>query len=485
MLKQYSQKLLLLCMLLAFGAILRAQSNQAMRLADCIQYALENHPDIKSAQLQLKDADWRVKENFATGLPQISAGVSYSGFLQRGGLPSSALSFGGGGGSIDQNSPFYQTLDQALGNGGVDALGQFLGAAFASDPDSKIFFNPVHSISGTLGVNQLIFNNSYLIAIRAAKYYRQYVDNQLAVARQTVRNRVIDAYLPALLISENLSILDKNIGNLEKLFSDTKAINKAGFAEQLDVDRLELSLSTLRSERGNLARQREIVVNVLKFNMGMLVANEISLSDDVPTLLAASGDVDLTSPINFMARPEYLLLLKGRDLSNIQVDLYRKPWMPTVAGFAQWQPGYQGGFGNKSSDSFDKWYYIPSAVAGLSVSVPIWDGGGSKAKKERAIISAQTVEIQKQMLENAFSLELDGARKQYLNAQERVANQEKNLALAQRIYDTTQIKYKAGIGSSFEITQSESALYNAQQGLLQARFDLLTAKVAIKKALGQ
>jgi len=482
----YSQKLLLIGILLAFGAMANAQSSQTMSLNDCIQFGLQNHPDIKTAQLQIRDADWRVKENFATGLPQISAGLSYTGFIQRGGLPSGALSFGGGGGSIDQNAPYYQTLENALGgSGGVDALGQFLGAAFASDPNSKIFFNPVHSVSGTLGVNQLIFNNSYLVGLRAARYYRQYVDNQLAVALQNVRNQVTDAYLPALLISENLSILDKNIGNLEKLFSDTKAINKAGFAEQLDVDRLELSLSTLRSERGNLARQREIVVNALKFTMGMPVANEISLSDDVPTLLAASGEVDLTSAPNFMARPEYLLLLKGRDLSNIQIDLYRKPWMPTVAGFAQWQPGYQGGFGAKDAAGFNNWYYIASAVAGVSVSLPIWDGGGSKAKKERAIISAQTVDIQKQMLENAIALELDGARKQYLNALERVANQEKNLALAQRIYDTTQIKYKSGVGSSFEVTQSESGLYSAQQSLLQSRYDLLIAKVAIKKALGQ
>lgn len=457
-----------------------------MSLADCILFALENHPDAKTAQLQVKDADWRVKENFATGLPQISAGATYTGFIQRGGLPSSALSFGGGGGSIDPNAPYFQTLEQRLGGSdGIDALGEFLGAAFASDPDSKIFFNPVHSVSGNVSANQLIFNNSYLIGLRAARYYRQYVDNQLAVVRQTVRNRVTDGYLPALLISENLSILDKNIGNLEKLFADTKAINKAGFAEQLDVDRLELSLSTLRSERGTLARQREIVVNALKFNMGMPVANEISLSDNTTTLLAASGDVDLTSPANFMARPEYLLLLKGRDLSGVQVDLFRKPWMPTVAGFVQWQPSYQGGFGSKGSDSFKDWYYISSAVAGVSVSIPIYDGGGAKAKKERALITAQTVDIQKQMLENAISLELDAARKQYLNAQERVASQEKNVALAQRIYDTTQTKYKAGVGSSFEITQSESGLYAAQQGLLQAQFDLLTAKTAIKKAMGQ
>ncbi len=479
MFKEIAQKLLLVAALVSLGTYAQAQSSPSMSLSDCIQFAFENHPDIKTAQLQIKDADWRVKENFSTGLPQVSAGATYSGFIQRGGLPSSALGIGGSG-PVDLTTSL-PSFNQAQ----ITDLNGVFGNLFASDPDSKIFFNPVHSVSGNVSLNQLIFNNSYLIGLRAARYYRQYVENQLAVARQTVRNNVTDAYLPALLISDNLSILDKNIGNLEKLFSDTKAINQAGFAEQLDVDRLELSLSTLRSERGSLARQREIVVNALKFNMGMPIANELSLSDNTGLLLAASGDVDLTSPADFMARPEYLLLLKGRDLSGVQVDLYRKPWMPTVAGFVQWQPSYQGGFGAKDSDGFDKWFYISSAVAGLSVNIPIYDGGGTKAKRERALISAQTVEIQKGMLENAISLELDGARKQFLNAQERVANQERNLALAQRIYDTTQTKYKAGVGSSFEITQSESGLYAAQQGLLQAQFDLLTAKVAIKKAMGQ
>lgn len=479
MLHQYAQKLALLVALLMLGSGVQAQGSQAMSLDDCIRYALENHPDIKAAQLQIKDADWRVKENLSTGLPQVSAGATYSGFIQRGGLPSSALGFGSSG-PVDL-SPILTSFS----SGQVSELNTVFGGIFASDPDSKIFFNPVHSVSGNISVNQLIFNNSYLIGLRAAKYYRQYVEHQLAVTRQTVRNQVTDAYLPALLISDNLTILDKNIGNLEKLMNDTKAINQAGFAEQLDVDRLELSISTLRSERGNLARQQEIVINALKFNMGMPIAEAITLSDNTGALLASSETVDMESPVNFMSRPEYLLLLKGRELNNLQVDLYRKPWMPTVAGFMQWQPSYQGGFGASDSEGFDKWFYISSAVAGLSVSIPIYDGGGSKAKRERAVISAQTVDIQKGMLENALALELDAARKQYLNAQERVASQEKNVTLAQKIYDTTQTKYRAGVGSSFEITQAESGLYSAQQGLLQAQYDLLTAKIAIRKALGQ
>lgn len=479
MLNQYAQKLALLVLLLTCSTLAGAQGSQAMSLNDCVQYALENHPDIKASQLQIKDADWRVKENLSTGLPQISAGATYTGFLQRGGLPSSALGFGSSG-PVDL-SPILTSFS----SGQVDELNTVFGGIFASDPDSKIFFNPVHSVSGNVSVNQLVFNNSYLIGLRAAKYYRQYVDQQLAVIKQTVRNKVTDAYLPALLLSDNLAILDKNIGNLEKLLVDTKAINQAGFAEQLDVDRLELSIATLRSERGNLARQQEIVVNALKFNMGMPIAENISLTDNTNALLAATGTVDMESPVNFMARPEYLLLLKGRELNYLQVDLYRKPWMPTVAGFMQWQPSYQGGFGASDSEGFDKWFYISSAVAGLSVSIPIYDGGGSKARRERALISAQTVDIQKGMLENALTLELDAARKQYLNAQERVASQEKNVALAQKIYDTTQTKYRAGVGSSFEITQAESGLYSAQQGLLQAQYDLLTAKIAIRKALGQ
>jgi outer membrane protein TolC len=89
------------------------------------------------------------------------------------------------------------------------------------------------------------------------------------------------------------------------------------------------------------------------------------------------------------------------------------------------------------------------------------------------------------LLENGFAMELETARKLYLNAQERVLSQQKNLDLAQRIFNTTQTKYKAGIGSSFEMVQAEQSLYTSQQGLMTARFDLLTARVAVKKALGK
>lgn len=412
-----------------------------MNLPDCIQYAYDNNPQIRIAQLQITDAECQIRESKSIGYPQLSASIGYQYFIQRPGIPASAFFPGGG--------------------------------------DEKVAFSAYHNLTPGLTWNQLLFSNSYLVGLRAARYYKAYVEQQVAVTKRELRNAVTDAFLPALLISENLAILDKNTGNLEKLLSETRATSQAGFAEQLDVDRLELSLSTLRAERDNLVRQREVVVNALKFAMGMPVNQEIALSGNVQQLLAEYASAGPGAEINFSNRPEYVQLLKGRDLNAIQIELYSKPWMPTVSAFVQYQPGFQGAFGNDT-----KWFFIPSALAGLSVNVPIWDGGTSRARRERASISVQTIDAQKQLLENAITLEVENARKQYLNAEERMKSQQKNLDLAQRIYNTTQTKYKAGVGSSFELVSAEQQLYAAQQSLMQSQFDLLTARVAIKKALG-
>ncbi len=463
-----------------FSGTVMAQN--AMSLNDCINYGLTNHPNVKVAELAITEANWRIKENTATGLPQVSAGLGYTGFLQRGGLPSSALSFGPSG---DSQPVFPPIVGEQFTDKQVEALGAFIGTAFASDPDAKIFFSPVHTLAGDLSANQLIFSNSYRLAKRAASQYRDLVNLQLDVVKSTLRNQIVDAYLPALMIDDNLQTLDKNATNLEKLLTETRAVNKAGFVEQLDVDRLELALVTLRSERENLARQREIVVDALKFTMGMPVSEKVALADNTDRLMAQYADADLTSAINYMNRPEYLNLLKGRELSQLQVQLNEKTWLPNVVGFLQWQGNAQGGFGTKGTDSFKDWYFIPSTVGGIKLTSTLWDSGVNKAKRQRAIIALQTIDEQKKLLENAFALELEVARKQYMSAQDRAANQQKNLDLAQKIYNTTQTKYKAGIGSSFEVVQAEQGVYAAQQNVMNARFDVLKARVAIRKALGE
>jgi outer membrane protein TolC len=59
------------------------------------------------------------------------------------------------------------------------------------------------------------------------------------------------------------------------------------------------------------------------------------------------------------------------------------------------------------------------------------------------------------------------------------------LALAERILETTRIKYREGVGSSLEMTQAEQELYRTQANRLNALYDLVLAKAALDKALGK
>ena len=75
--------------------------------------------------------------------------------------------------------------------------------------------------------------------------------------------------MPTLLIDESIKTIDKNIQNLEKTLGEVKATYKAGFVEQLDVDRLELSINNLKSQRDNLIRQRETLDDLIKNEIEM------------------------------------------------------------------------------------------------------------------------------------------------------------------------------------------------------------------------
>jgi outer membrane protein TolC len=407
-----------------------------MSLEQCIEYALANSPDVKVASLKVADAEWQIQENKSFGYPQLQAGLGYQHFLKVPALPASALGFG--------------------------------------TSDERIAFQLRNNANGSLGWNQLLFSNDYLLGLRAARLLRELAEEELEATRRAVRNTVTDAYLPTLIIAESVGILDKNIGTIQTLLNETEATRQAGFAEQLDVDRLRLTRSTLNSQRANIIRQRETVVNALKFTMGYPVVEPLEVSDDIETLLATYGVIDTAAVLNLSDRPEYRQILKARALQNLDVERYARPWMPTVGGFLSGQGSFQG-----NSELF----WIPSAVAGVSASINLWDGGISRARRERAKLAVANIEQQEAKLVNALHLEVVNAQKTYVSAMEDYRNRRDNLALAERIYETTQVKFRAGVGSSFELVTTEQQLFDAQRALIDAQFQLLSALSDYRQAL--
>jgi outer membrane protein TolC len=430
----------ILFLLIPFGLSTATFAQEAMSLADCIEYALVNHQEVHLAQLSMRDADWQIKENRAAAYPHFSLGLNANRYIQQPALPAEALGFEG------------------------------------APAGTKVKFALENTYSGTITYDQLLFNSDYIVSLKAAKLYRQYAELQYRTVVERVRDKVNDAYLPALVLSESISVLDRNITNQELLLKETKATYATGFVEQLDVDRVDYVVSTLKTLRESQVRQRDMMLDNLKFTMNMPLATVITLSDDIDKLLADYDDIDPEEALNYMNRPQYPEILKLRELSQVQIEIYQKDWLPKLSFFANYNPSFQGG---------DELFWIPSALIGFSLTMPIYDGGYSDAKEERAIVSALKVDEQKSTIMRALDLQVETARKQYANNKQKVADQEHNVALAQRIHDTAQAKFKEGVGSSFEVTQAQTSLLQAENILIQSRFDYLQSIVDLRKALGK
>ncbi len=458
-----------------WGGEVQAQEVTRMTLDEAIAYAFQNSSAIKTSMMNIQDADLLIKENKSTALPKVSAEVNLQRFVIQPGLPASALGFGNDPVSMYSNT-YTSNRFKALEEKNGITPPPF--SPPASSSDGKVRFQLKNNFNGGITANQLLFSGSYTLAVRASQYYKDLVNVQFAKKQDSLRNAVIDAYLPTHLIDESIKTLDKNIKNLEKTFADVKATFKAGFIEQLDVDRLEFSINNLIAQRDNLVRQREIPLNALKLTINFPLDSPLALNDDINSLLKPFNEAELLEAVDYQNRSEIKEIQASKKLVDLNVELVRSGRLPTVVAFGSYQYALQG---NEIKNMFG----VPSAVVGIKATYPIWDSNERKIKTQRAILSVEQFNLVRKDVERVINFQVGNARIAVVNAQKNLENQQKNLALADRIYSVTQKKYKEGVGSSLELTTAERDIYAAQQTVRQAQYDLLVAQRYLHKVLGK
>ena len=447
---------------------LLATAQSAFSLEEAIQYAINNSPDLKLKQLDIADAEGQIIEYRATGMPTVSANVIYQHYIDIPTQLAPADAFG-----------FPPELVQFF-SGVSDATGVPLQFSQPTGEFQEFQFGTKNSISAGIEANAMIFDGSFFVGLKAIRLYRDLVQKQLQQTAADIRPNVTKAYLAALIAHENKEILNKNIANLDKTYKETQAIYENGFAEKLDVDRLELSLNNLRAEAENVNRLIDITYNLLKFQMGYPQNENITLTDNIDALISATvaDESALTGTFSYEDRAEYQTLKTAEQLNLLNIRRYKVAYYPSLYLFGSYQQIMQA---NNIADG--KWF--PTSIVGAQLNVPIFDGLDKKAKIERARVGLNKTLLQKAEFERGMNLEVANARTNFLNARQTVENRKQSQGMAEKIFETTKIKYREGVGSSIEVTQAERELYAAQSNYINGLYDLLVAKTDLEKALGK
>jgi len=419
-----------------------SSSNSAeFTLSQAQAFALINHHSAVNSDLDVKIAIKKIWETTAMGLPQISAGGSYRN-------------------SLDLEFSFP---DEALTVPGNEFM-----AIFGADNVSQ----------GKLDVSQLLFSGSYIVALQASRTFKDLTENQKERNNIEVATEVARSYHLVLVAQENVAILEKNLTTLKKSIAETEALVKVGFLEETDLDQLQLMSSKLTTSLGSAKVSKNIALKMLKLSMGMKMDKELTLKDNLETVIEESNMAALTaSEFNLSNNPDYKLLTTQRKIQHFVVKRNKMERLPSLAAFYQYtNTAYQLEF-----DFYKDANWLDAQNIGLSLSVPIWSSGMQGAKIKQSQFELMKLDNSIEHFESALTLQHSRAVSELKLKIANKVNATKGVALAEKIHNRTAIKHKEGLASSFELSQMKNQLLEAQGSYIKSIFELLNAKVELDK----
>lgn len=444
------------------GLVLQSQTSYT--LEEALAKVEEDNRSIRRNAIEVEKAKQQIKILRASGLPQVNGKINYNYYV------------------APPVSPVEDFITPSI-YGVLIGTGLLPPSADPGPPQTFEFgFVPRNVLTGDISANWVVFDGSYLVSLEAARLYEAFTLSNLDTKMAELKANVTKAYLNVMLAEINKETLINNIGILEKSLAESQAIYAEGFIEQLDVKRIEMSLSNLQSELIKIDEVIALSKNLLKFYIEHPMDEEISVSDDLKTLvgqLKTDADIALLE-FDVAQRPELQEIALGRALQELDVKRYQRGYYPTASVFASGQESLQ----RDNLFDNDELGLIPTVVVGFNINVPIYDGGRKKAQIQNAKLELERIDLDKKDFEDNMNLQFLNAKTQFLNARVSLDAAEKSLALTEEILRTAQIKYKEGVGSSLEVTQAESSLYQSQSSYMNAIYNLVNAKADLDIIMG-
>jgi len=435
------------CTLALTGFAQQAPASHSFSLADCIRYAYEHQDSVKNAALDVQSADYKIKETIGTGLPQVNGSITFQDYVK----------------------PPVSVGPNFLSGGPIDPK-----ARLVTFPFGPIKYNNTYSLQAT----QLLFSGTFIVGLQAVKTFKELSQRSLLRSKIETNANVTKAYYQVLVSGEQVKLLDANIAQLKQQFDQTIQRNKQGFVEKIDVDRLDVQYNNLVTNRENVVRSLTLYSQMLKFQMGMPVEEELVLTDKLADIKIDEQVGQNTVDTSFYRnRIEYKLLETNITLNELDVKSRKAEFLPTLA----FNAGIGGVFQeNQAKYLYDNIYY--NSYIGLSLNIPIFSGGQRMARLRQTQINVLKAKNDLNNAQNGFKLQANVANITYLNSLQSLNNQKRSRALAQEVLRVAKIKYEQGVGSSVEVTQAQTELENADNQYIQALYTVLISKVDADKA---
>jgi len=443
-----------------------AQETHELTVQQAVDYAKKNSVQIRNIMLDVQLQEETNKQVTSNAYPQInaSAGATYNPNIAVQSFPNfiAAATYG-----------VIQQEDIRHGNGTPITVPNDFGLIQAQ-------FGTKYIANAGFDLSQILFDGQVFVGLQARATSIQWAQKNVEVTEELIKANVYKVYYQLVASKTQIGLLDANIERLQKLHHDTYELFKNGFAEKLDVDKIEVQIANLETEKKKTLNQISNGYLGLKLLIGMPMKDQVILKDTLSDEQIKRGMLE-ASDYNYSDRKEYQYAELGKKLNEFNIKRYQLSQIPTVSLSGAWSKNAQ----RNKFDFFGKGDWFTFSNIGLHISVPLFHGFYTRSKIDEARLTLKKTENQIENLKLSIDNEVQTAQTNYRTAIEAMDYQKQNMKLAEDVYEQTKKKYEAGLGSNTEITAAQTDLKAAQTNYINALYDAIVARIDYLKAIGK
>lgn len=422
---------------LLWGSLQVRAQNQT--LDQLINKALTNNFSVQSARLDEIKTEAQIAEVRASARPQVNLTGDYKRYLKIPGQVIPASVFGGPEGSY-----------------------------------AAVAFGLPYNLSTSVQATQALYNQSLLIATKAAKASRDLSALQTQKVKEDVAYNVSATFYNLQTTVQQIAFLRSNLLATERLIRITELRRQNQLAQGIDVDRLQLSKISAQTQIESLQSTYNQLLNNLKFLTGLTQTDSLQVVTSIEkTIPVAPGD-DYT-----VNRTDLQLIAQQRIINGLQQQNVKSGFVPTVNAY---------GVANSTVYAIggDNSYIknLPGYWLGIQLNWNVFDGLARKAKLTQKKIDDQKLDVQLRQTRESITMDIANSRNKFLVEQQNLTTNQNQIALAEKVYTQTQLQFKEGTVDITEVVQAENALREAQNNYLTTLVNLRTAELDWKKATG-
>lgn len=457
------QKVILGIVWLMAALGVQAQTRHELTVKEAVDMAYKNVIELQNAQIDYRIQEARNREILGQALPQLSGNVGANHYLK---LPQVLF-------PDATSTAVYGILKQ---EGVQGANGPITNVP--TPQLRQVAFQQPWNFQASATLTQLLFQPDVFVGLQARKTALQYNNALIEQTRERIKDSAYKRYYAILIAQRQLTFVNEGLDRLQKLYRDDSIMFKNGFAERLDLDKVQVQINNLTSTKAAIEGGIEMAYSALKFALGLPQQDTVVLKDDLNGVNLKDGI--LATDFSYEHRAEIRTLNVTRELQELDLKRNRLGYIPTIAAQANYT--YQG----QGREFFNRnTFWIPSAFIGVNISIPIFDGFQRRYKINQSRLNIEKLDNTIKLVKQGIDLEQNITRQNLKTALFSLDVQERNVQLAEKVFNTTKLKFQQGLGSSFEVLQADADYQTAQSNYFNALYNAVIARTSYLYSLGK